>query len=123
MKRKQGYFRVSNTILIVGALIWTLLILYFIFRSGSEITTYLIVIFGIFLCMTFGLVTFYLIKNQLPFGIYAALSIVSLLIVVQQMNFAFRLNAMFHAISTLGILFMLMIISLFKLWEMLSEIS
>ena len=58
------------------------MVLYFIIVSGNEIATYLVVIFGIFLCLTFSFTTYILIKNQLPYGIYASLAVVSLLLVV-----------------------------------------
>lgn len=123
ISHKLARFRVPNFVVVVTGIIWTVLVIYFLLAMGKEILSYLIVILGVFLFSTFTLVSFYLIKNELPFGIYAALSIVSLLLIFQQINYEFLQNPRFHALMLFGVMLLLMLIAVFKLWDLLAEVT
>ncbi|NOZ80379.1 MAG: hypothetical protein GXP63_01790 [DPANN group archaeon] len=117
----QARFHLSNTHISLIMSLFILAFFYFIYRSESDFLSYLIVILGLFLFMTFTLVSFYLIRNQLSYGIYASLAIASVLLVLQQINFQFLHDPTFHAVMMLGVLTLFMFIALFKLWLLLSN--
>ena len=120
MRDKKGIW-IPDSLVVLISIIWIVAIVYFIFTSTTARATFIIVILGLFVFLAFFTIAVMLIKNQLPFGTHAALSIVALLLTIEQINHDFKFDSKVHNLVIIGSLSLLLLISVLKLWDILSQ--
>ncbi len=120
LNKKRGLW-IPDFAIVIISLLWIVAVLYFVLSSGKHSLTFFIIIMGILLFLCFSIISFSLIKNQLPFGIYASLALVSLLLTIEQFNYEFTFDSRMHSFTFIGSMSFLFLVAMTKLWSIFSS--
>jgi hypothetical protein len=110
----------GNIVIGVVALIWLILVFFLIFRTQTNIFTYMIMIMGIFITLAFFVTSWILFTTrQGGPGPWVFFGVVTFLITANQFNKTFNYSEGFDRFATAVTMSLLLVAAIIKLWDAL----
>lgn len=111
---------VGNIILIMVGIIWFALVFFFIFKTQTNVFTYLIMILGIFVTLAFIATSWILFTTrQGGPGPWVFFAVVTFLITANQFNKTFGNSLEFDKFATAVTMSLLLVAAVIKFWDAL----
>ena len=111
---------IGNVIIGLIALSWLLLVFFLIFRTQTNIFTYMIMIMGIFVTLAFFVTSWILFTTrQGGPGPWVFFGVVTFLITANQFNKTFNYSESFDKFATAVTMSLLLVAAIIKLWDAL----
>jgi len=111
---------IGNTIIGLIALSWLLLVFFLIFRTQTNVFTYIIMIMGIFVTLAFFVTSWILFTTrQGGPGPWVFFGVVTFLITANQYNKTFNYSEGFDKFATAVTMSLLLVAAIIKFWDAL----